>query len=100
MSLPEVIMNQELVKLCVSFVCGDRGVRTQNITVELALRQRTDKINEAILKKSESIIMYNNAKEAELRCADVGIIAEHLRQNWVQAQHMLWYLIVSKKNLV
>ena len=92
-------MNQELVKLCVSFVWGDRGARTQNTTVEFALRKRTDKMNAAILKKSESIIMYHDAKAAELRCAHVWG-AEHVRQNWVQAQHMLWYLIVSKKNLV
>ncbi len=86
-------MNQELRKLCVSFVCGDRGARTQNTVVEVSLRERTDRMNNAILEKSGSITMYHDAKVAELLCAELG--AEHVRQNWLQAQHVLWYLIVG-----
>ena len=86
-------MNNELVQVCVSFLCGDRAARTQDISTELALRRSTDKLNEAILKKSDVISMYYNAKSKSLEANPYFITL-----NWQSTARMMWGLIVRKSN--
>ena len=91
-------MNRELKQLCVSFLVGDRGSRTQDVCVELQLREKTDRINRIILQKKHSIMMYIRAKAAvEYLRVTIRPRQRFTYNNWTEAKNMWWSFVVGDK---
>jgi hypothetical protein len=78
-------------KIVISFICGDRGSRTQEASIELSLRKITDKINDVILLKSKTIKSYIQARESMYHCLARGV--PQTAANWQNTAKMYWMML-------
>ena len=87
------MLTKDIEQLCVAFVVGNRGSRTQTLPVEYELRRKTDVINKEIEKRSSFIEQWSNAFGNTELARNQN---QRMFETWNHSKKVVWYFIVSK----